>query len=56
MDVSSTKRNLNSQIVLAEPALQLVHYSNLMPPIPNGFWEEDNDDFWLTNSGVPWEE
>jgi len=56
IDITSTKRNLNSHIILAEPALQLVHYSNLMPPLPTGFWEEDNDGFWLTNSGIPWEQ
>lgn len=56
MDVATTRRNLNNQIVLAEPALQYVHYSNLMPPTPSTFWEEDNDDFWLTNAGIPWEQ
>jgi hypothetical protein len=47
---------LRSIALEAAPALMPKYYSNIMPPMDAEYWTEDDDDFWITNAGIPWEE
>lgn len=56
MDVNSTGRNLRSIIIEAEPSQQYNYYSNIQLPQVETYWEEDDGELWLTETGVPWQE